>query len=82
MKKSGYADATKNFLSILAENGRLGDVKSICDAFDQLQRAAKGEVTTSEPFFLGLTPKPRLRNSMEPWQLQDIGKRVPFQDND
>jgi len=44
MDKSGYADATKNFFAVMAENGRLGDIESVMDAFANIQRAAKGEV--------------------------------------
>merc|ERR1711937_347364 len=44
MKKTGYADATKNFFAIAAENNRLGDLDSIIGKFGELQRAAKGEV--------------------------------------
>ena len=44
MDKSGYADATKNFFAVMAENGRLGEVEAVIDAFASIQRAAKGEV--------------------------------------
>merc|ERR1711937_515191 len=44
MKKTGYADATKNFFAIAAVNNRLGDLDSIIGKFEELQRAAKGEV--------------------------------------
>merc|ERR1712070_721088 len=44
MKKTGYADSTKNFFCVLAENGRLGDTVDIMSKFDELQRAAKGEL--------------------------------------
>merc|ERR1711865_274915 len=44
MKKVGYAESTKNFFFILAENGRLAEFAKIMGKFDELQRAAKGEV--------------------------------------
>jgi len=44
MKKSGFADCTQNFFSILAENGRLSELPKIHSKFIELQRAAKGEV--------------------------------------
>merc|ERR1711998_148719 len=43
-KKSGYTESTQNFFSVLAENGRLGDTGSIIARFEELQRAAKGEL--------------------------------------
>merc|ERR1711935_1048680 len=49
MGKSGYCDATKNFFAITAENGRLGDLADIMGKFEELQRAAKGEI------FAGIT---------------------------
>ena len=42
MDKSGYAEATKNFFSLCAENNRLADVADITAKFEELQRAAKG----------------------------------------
>merc|ERR1711998_761970 len=44
MEKSGYAETTKNFFSILAENGRLAELENCIGKFGELQRAAKGEV--------------------------------------
>merc|ERR1712167_337607 len=44
MKKSGFAEPTQNFFSLLAENGRLNETAQIIDKFEQLQKAAKGEI--------------------------------------
>jgi F-type H+-transporting ATPase subunit O len=44
MEKSKFADSTKNFFKVLAENGRLAELEGIMGKFDELQRAAKGEV--------------------------------------
>merc|ERR1711918_31831 len=44
MKKSGFVESTQNFFSVLAENGRLGETSSIISKFEELQRAAKGEL--------------------------------------
>merc|ERR1711988_50521 len=44
MKKSGYAEPTKNFFALLAENGRLDELMNIIGKFESLQRAAKGEL--------------------------------------
>merc|ERR1712216_183044 len=44
MGKSGYADPTKNFFAILAENGRLSELENVIGKFSELQRAAKGEI--------------------------------------
>merc|ERR1712188_290435 len=44
MEKSGYCDSTKNFFAIVAENGRLKEIEAIIGKFDELQRAAKGEM--------------------------------------
>merc|ERR1712216_466294 len=43
MKKSGFAQSTQNFFSLL-ENGRLNETAQIIDKFEQLQSAAKGEI--------------------------------------
>jgi len=44
MGKSGYAESTQNFFSVLAENGRLNEFENISAKFEELQRAAKGEL--------------------------------------
>merc|ERR1711912_149768 len=44
MKKSGFVESTQNLFSILAENGRLGETSNIIGKFEELQRAAKGEL--------------------------------------
>merc|ERR1711918_2601 len=44
MKATGYAESTKNFFFIMAENGRLSEFDKIVGKFEELQRAAKGEV--------------------------------------
>merc|ERR1712196_533484 len=44
MEKTSYADCTKNFFKILAENGRLSELESVMGKFDEIQRAAKGEI--------------------------------------
>merc|ERR1711912_217276 len=44
MKKSGFVESTQNFFSVLAENGRLSETSNIISKFEELQRAAKGEL--------------------------------------
>merc|ERR1712086_778966 len=44
MGESGYAESTQNFFSVLAENGRLNEFENISAKFEELQRAAKGEL--------------------------------------
>jgi len=44
LKVCGYTDTTKNMFSVLAENGRLNQTGNIINKFQELQRAAKGEV--------------------------------------
>merc|ERR1711939_487353 len=44
MEKSGYSESTKNFFAIVAENGRLQETEAIIEKFEELQRAAKGEM--------------------------------------
>merc|ERR1711959_247375 len=44
MEKSGYTESTKNFFAIVAENGRLQETGAIIEKFEELQRAAKGEM--------------------------------------
>merc|ERR1711934_1104620 len=43
-EKMGYADCTNNFFKILAENGRLAELEAVMGKFDEIQRAAKGEI--------------------------------------
>ncbi|XP_031488037.1 ATP synthase subunit O, mitochondrial [Nymphaea colorata] len=42
--EAGFSNVTKNFLAILAENGRLGSIESIAQKFVELTMAHKGEV--------------------------------------
>ncbi len=39
-----YSSVTKNFFSVLAENGRLDQTRRIIAAFGQLMTASRGEV--------------------------------------
>merc|ERR1711976_24055 len=52
-KKQNYSDVTSNFLSAMAENGRLGKVQNIISAFDKIMAAHRGDVvctvTTAKP---------------------------------
>merc|ERR1719408_1053039 len=42
--KSGFSDPTKNLLALLAENGRLSELENVADKYDELLRAARGQV--------------------------------------
>merc|ERR1711976_621469 len=52
-KKQNYSPVTANFLSAMAENGRLGKVQSIIGAFETIMAAHRGDVvctvTTAKP---------------------------------
>ncbi|CAN6454138.1 unnamed protein product [Victoria cruziana] len=42
--EAGFSEVTRNFLAILAENGRLGSIEGIAQKFVELSMAHKGEV--------------------------------------
>merc|ERR1711976_239543 len=52
-KKQNYTSVTSNFLTAMAENGRLGKVQSIIGAFETIMAAHRGDVvctvTTAKP---------------------------------
>merc|ERR1712072_795033 len=43
-KKSGFSDATKNLLALMAENNRLSELENIADKYDELLRAARDQI--------------------------------------
>ena len=62
----GSADASKavkNLLGVMSENGRLGHLDAVVDAFDKIMRAHKGEVevvvTSAQPL------EPRVLSRLE-----------------
>lgn len=44
-KKDTYSDITKNLLTVLSENGRLGETEGVIEGFNELFAQYKGEVT-------------------------------------
>jgi len=44
MDKAKYANSTKQFFLTITDNGRLNELENIMGKFEELQRAAKGEV--------------------------------------
>ncbi|KZP34590.1 OSCP, subunit 5 of the stator stalk of mitochondrial F1F0 ATP synthase [Athelia psychrophila] len=44
-KKEPVSDVTKNLLSVLSENGRLGEVQSVIEGFNEQYAKYKGELT-------------------------------------
>ncbi|KAF9484417.1 F1 complex, OSCP/delta subunit of ATPase [Pholiota conissans] len=43
--KETYSDVTKNLLTVLSENGRLGETEGVIEGFNELVSQYKGEVT-------------------------------------
>lgn len=52
-----FSDLTKNFLVVLAENGRLGHLESIANRFEELSMAHKGEVKAIVTSVIPLPPE-------------------------
>jgi F-type H+-transporting ATPase subunit O len=46
-KKEPTSDITKNFFTLLAENGRLGETQGVIEGFNELVAQYKGEVTVT-----------------------------------
>jgi len=44
MEKAKYSDSTKQFFLTIADNGRLNELGNIMGKFEEIQRAAKGEI--------------------------------------
>merc|ERR1740115_402483 len=42
--KAGFAESTNNLLALMAENNRLGELKDIADKYEELLRAARGQI--------------------------------------
>merc|ERR1711976_123741 len=59
-KKQNYTPVTSNFLTAMAENGRLGKVGSIIGAFETIMAAHRGDVVCTVT-----TAKPLERNQMK-----------------
>lgn len=43
--KESYSDVTKNLLTVLSENGRLGETEGVIEGFNELYAQYKGEIT-------------------------------------
>jgi F-type H+-transporting ATPase subunit O len=46
-KKETVSDVTKNLLSVLSENGRLGETQGVIEGFNELVAKYKGELTVA-----------------------------------
>ena len=55
-KQTKFNDITKNFLNVLAENGRLSQLQSITNSYTELLLAHRGEVKAVVTAALELTP--------------------------
>ncbi|RWR72678.1 ATP synthase subunit O, mitochondrial [Cinnamomum micranthum f. kanehirae] len=55
--EAGFSDVTKNFLAILAENGRLRHIESIAKSFVDLTMAHRGEVKAIVTTVIPLPPE-------------------------
>merc|ERR1712166_496168 len=43
-KKAGFAESTNNLLALMAENNRLAELTNIADKYEELLRAARGQI--------------------------------------
>jgi F-type H+-transporting ATPase subunit O len=81
-KESKYADVTKNFLAVLAENGRLKELPKIANAYSELVLAHKGEVKAIVTSALELSPeelsgiKDALKGHIKPGQVLNVEQKV------
>nr|ADU85603.1 F1-ATP synthase delta subunit [Wolffia arrhiza] len=55
--EASFSDITKNFLAILAENGRLRHIEKIAKSFSELTMAHKGEVKVTVTSVISLPPE-------------------------
>ncbi|BBN16927.1 F-type H+-transporting ATPase subunit delta [Marchantia polymorpha subsp. ruderalis] len=81
-KQSSYLDITKNFLAVLAENGRLREIQKISNAYSELVLAHRGEVKATITAALELTPeelegiKGALKGHLKPGQVLKVEQKV------
>ncbi|KAL3680097.1 hypothetical protein R1sor_023053 [Riccia sorocarpa] len=81
-KQSSYSDITKNFLAVLAENGRLKEIQKISSAYSELVLAHRGEVKATVTAALELTPeelegiKTALKGHLKPGQILKVEQKV------
>ncbi|KAG6544347.1 hypothetical protein Mapa_014181 [Marchantia paleacea] len=81
-KQSSYSDVTKNFLAVLAENGRLREIQKISTAYSELVLAHRGEVQATITAALELTPeelegiKGALKGHLKPGQVLKVEQKV------
>ncbi|RWR82824.1 ATP synthase subunit O, mitochondrial [Cinnamomum micranthum f. kanehirae] len=77
--EAGFSDITKNFLAVLAENGRLRHIESIAKSFVELTMAHRGEV---KAIVTTVIPLPLVEEKQLKATLQDIfgrGKTVKLE---
>ncbi|XP_077254131.1 ATP synthase subunit O, mitochondrial-like [Tasmannia lanceolata] len=77
--EAGFLDITKNFMAILAENGRLRHIESIAKSFTELTMAHRGEV---KAVVTTVIPLPGEEEKQLKETLQDIighGKKVKLE---
>ncbi|KAJ8640903.1 hypothetical protein MRB53_017597 [Persea americana] len=77
--EAGFSDITKNFLAVLAENGRLRHIESIAKSFVELTMAHRGEVLA---IVTAVIPIPLEEEKQLKETLQDIfgrGKTVKLE---
>ncbi|XP_077214384.1 ATP synthase subunit O, mitochondrial-like [Tasmannia lanceolata] len=77
--EAGFSDITKNFMAILAENGRLRHIESIANSFTELTMAQRGEV---KAIVTTVIPLPTEEEKQLKETLQDIighGKTVKLE---
>lgn len=78
----GYTDITKNFLSVLADSGRLGYLPKANAAYKELLRAHRGEVLATVTAALELSPeevteiKDALKGFLKPGQTLNLDQKV------
>merc|ERR1712094_162172 len=63
--KSGFADPTKNLLALMAENNRLSELENIADKYDEMLRAARGQILPRS-LWLRIFPRHRQLPSRSP----------------
>jgi F-type H+-transporting ATPase subunit O len=66
-KAAGASEITKNFFAVLNENGRLGRVEKVVEAFEDLYSTYKGEVKAivTVPYPLTADQRTELTNSLK-----------------
>lgn len=81
-KETKYSDVTKNFLAVLAENGRLYQLQRITGCYTDLLHAHRGEVQALVTAALELSPaelediKSSLKGYLKPGQSLTVKQKV------